>query len=73
MKTNLTIDQIENNVAVLKTTDGATVNWPADKLPAGAREGSVFVFDILSDKEAESDKKEQAKNILNEILNTDES
>lgn len=71
MTINLIIDRFENNVAVLKTEDGDTINWPKDKLPANAREGSVFVFDILNNEEAGLNKKEQAKNILNEILNTD--
>ena len=68
MNLKFTIDRFENNKAVLKTDDGDTVVWPKSKLPSDAREGMVLNFNILSDLEAEKDKKELAKEILNEIL-----
>jgi hypothetical protein len=69
---NIIIDRFENDKAVLKTEDGNTIIWPKDKLPNNTKEGSVLVFDILKDEEAQISKKKLAKNILNEILDTDE-
>lgn len=68
MNIEFTIDRIENNKAVLKSDDGMTIAWPVDRLPSGAKEGAVFLFNIKGDKEKEIDKREFAKNILNEIL-----
>lgn len=68
MNVQLTIDRFENNKAVLKADDGDTVVWPKSKLPNDAREGMILNFNILSDLRAEKDKKELAKEILNEIF-----
>jgi hypothetical protein len=70
MNLKLTIDRFEGKKAVLMTDDGHIVVWPKNKLPNDAREGMVLNLNILSDSEAEKDKKELAKDILNEILNT---
>lgn len=70
MNIKLTIDRFENNKAILITDEGDTVIWPKSKLPNDAREGMVLNFNILSDLETEKEKKELAKDILNEILNT---
>lgn len=72
MKYILTIDRFEGDKAVLKTEDNNTIVWPKDKLPNQAKEGEVLTFTITNDIEAEKDKKELAKNILNEILDTEE-
>lgn len=72
MKYILTIDRFEGGKAVLKTEDNNTIVWPKDKLPNQAKEGEVLTFTITNDIEAEKDKKELAKNILNEILDTEE-
>ena len=71
MKILLTIDRFEENKAVLKTEDGDTIIWPKNKLPENIKEGSVLNFIISRDAETEEEKKELAKNILNEILNTE--
>jgi len=71
MNVKIIIDRFENNKAVLQTEDGQSIIWPKDKLPQDAREGMALNFNILSDAETEQDKKELAKAILNEILNTD--
>jgi len=68
MKLNLTIDRIENEKAVLKTDNGETIVWPKTELPAELREGSVLNFTISDSPELEKNKKEMAKNILNELL-----
>ncbi len=72
MKLKLTIDRLEDKQAVLKTEDNQTINWPIDKLPVEAHEGSTMVFNILTDQESEKDRREQAKDMLNEILSVDE-
>lgn len=68
MKYILIIDRFENNQAVLKTEDNATIIWPKNKLPYNAKEGAVLIFDININTEIENNKKELAINILNEIL-----
>ena len=68
MNLTLTIDRFEEDKAVLKTSDNNTIIWPKNKLPTGAREGSILYFKIMADEEAEKNKQEQAKDILNEIL-----
>lgn len=70
MKINLTIDRFEGEKAVLKDEDGNTIIWPKNKLPEGAKEKAVLTFTVGDDKKSEEDKKNLAKNILNEILNT---
>lgn len=73
MDIELTIDRFENEKAVLKMENGETVVWPKDKLPEDAKEGEIFIFSIMNDEEKKTDKKELAKNILNEILNPEKS
>ncbi len=73
MKLKLTIDRLEDKQAVLKTEDNQTINWPIDKLPVEAHEGSTIIFNILTDQESEKDKREQAKDMLNEILDVDDN
>lgn len=68
MNLELTIDRFENDKAVLISDDGLIIVWPKNKLPASAREGMVLNFNILNNLEAEKDKKELSKQILNEIL-----
>ncbi|PLX26999.1 DUF3006 domain-containing protein [Candidatus Parcubacteria bacterium] len=63
------IDRIEGDRAVLKTPDGLEIIWPASKLPADAKEGTVIKIAITDDTAKESADKELAKNILSEILN----
>ena len=68
MNIKLTIDRFENDKAVLKIDDGDTIVWPKNKLPENAREGAVLNFNILTDAETEKDKRDLAKEILNEIM-----
>lgn len=72
MNIKLTIDRFEGDKAVLKTEDGDTIVWPKNKLPIDTHESKVLNFNILNDEETEKDKKELAKEILNEILNVDD-
>jgi len=71
MKIKITIDRFEGEKAVLKTDDNESIIWPRKKLPEGVREGTVIAFNIGSDKEDAAKREQQAKDILNEILNTD--
>ncbi len=68
MTIKLTIDRFENDKAILKTEDRSTIIWPKNQLPADSHEGMVLIFNIIDDAQAEKDKKELAKDILNEIL-----
>ena len=68
MTIKLTIDRFENDKAILKTEDRSTIIWPKNQLPANSHEGMVLVFNIIDDLQAEKDKKQLAKEILNEIL-----
>lgn len=72
MKIKLTIDRFENDKAILKTEDRSTIIWPKDQLPENIHEGMVLVFNITNDAKDEKDKKELAKDILNEILDVNE-
>jgi hypothetical protein len=60
MKFSFNIDKIENNQAVLNGGDGRTINWPLEKLPAGAKAGDKIAFAVGEE--------DLAKDILNEIL-----
>lgn len=73
MRIIITIDRFEGEKTVLKTDDGDTIIWPKNKLPKEAREGSVLNFIISKDVETEDEKRELAKNILNELLEAKES
>ncbi|MDP3042872.1 MAG: DUF3006 domain-containing protein [bacterium] len=64
----LAIDRFEGDKAVLIAESGEQIIWPKNKLMEQAREGMVLSFNIQNSEEAEKDKKELAKNILNELL-----
>jgi hypothetical protein len=66
------IDRFEGDKAVLKIGGGLTVIWPKKKLPANIKEGSLLHFKITTNPEEEKNKKELAKEILNEILDAKE-
>ncbi|MCK4553724.1 DUF3006 domain-containing protein [Candidatus Parcubacteria bacterium] len=73
MNIKITIDRFEGNKAVLKTEDNNEIIWPKGKLPEQAREGMILNFNITDDAQAEKEKKELAKDILNEILTPNSS
>ncbi len=68
----ITIDRFESDKAVLITEDGENIIWPKKKLPENSREGSSLMFAITGNKEDKTTKN-LAKNILNEILNIDDT
>jgi hypothetical protein len=71
MKTNLTIKKFENAWAVLADDDGLLISWPKNKLPENAKENDVLVFSLNTPLAAAENNENLAKDILNEILNTD--
>lgn len=72
MTLELTIDRIEEEKAILKSDDGETIIWPKHLLPSSSKESSILVFNIHGDKESEQEKKDLAKDILNELLDVEE-
>ncbi|MBD3248018.1 DUF3006 family protein [Candidatus Falkowbacteria bacterium] len=68
MKVILTIDRLEGDKAVLKDNGEHTIVWPRQKMPEEFKEGDSVVFDIGSNPEGEKADRNQAKDILNEIL-----
>lgn len=72
MKFELTIDRFEENKAVLRSEYNETIIWPREKLPADAKEGTILAVTITDNSEAEGEKNNLAKDILNEILNVDD-
>ena len=71
MKLSLTIDRIESENAVLKTEEGETIIWPIKYLPAEAHDGFILEFEIQPRKVASEMKRREAKELLNELLNTE--
>jgi hypothetical protein len=72
MKTiKVTIDRFEGNLAVFRL-NSQELTWPKDELPEKTHEGSVLVFSIMTDKEAEKKQNQTAKDLLNELLANDE-
>lgn len=70
-KLSLTIDRIEEEIAVLKS-EGVTINLPVKKLPTGIKEGDVLHITISKDNEQTINDKQKAKEILNEILKSND-
>jgi hypothetical protein len=68
---SLIIDRFEGDRAVLKTNDGETIIWPKKNLPIDSREGAAITLIITGEKDKEVDSRRLAKNILNEILNSE--
>lgn len=66
-----TVDRVEGSQAVLKFDDGQSLDWPIDKLPPEASEGSQVKLVLLSDKGEQEEREEMAKAVLNEILKID--
>lgn len=66
--TKLTIDRIEEDFAVAKGESGVMVNLSLALLPDGTTEGDVMNIIINKDSEKTEEEKQNAKDILNEIL-----
>jgi hypothetical protein len=70
MTTKALVQKIENGQATIKLPDETLVVWPTEKLPSGITEGMTIVFEIFSEKEHEEKTNKNAKDILNELLDT---
>jgi hypothetical protein len=68
---NGTIDRIEDNQVIIKLENGSTLLWPKEKLPNNLTEGSALKLNILTDTKQTKNKEDVAKNILNEILQSE--
>jgi hypothetical protein len=70
MNVKLTVREITENEAVLKFEDGQVLSWPLGRLPKNSKPGDVLMFKIYDDG-SEKEPEQLAKDLLNEILNTD--
>jgi hypothetical protein len=70
MKTEWVVDRLEGDQVILIATDKTSLIFPANKLPVDVHEGQVLYFEISTSVITEQKSKETAKEILNEILNT---
>ena len=68
----VTIDRIENDKIVVKTQGNEAVVLPISWLPKNIKESDVYYFSIKNLQEKGKEGREQAKDILNEILDTTE-
>ncbi|MEI6288178.1 MAG: hypothetical protein WCP18_01145 [bacterium] len=66
-----TIDQLLDNGAIIKTTDGQTIMWPLEFLPMEATEGMAVKLELNIGQASNQNNGESAKEILNEILRSD--
>jgi hypothetical protein len=64
-----TIDRIEDGNAVINVDNGHTLLWPVENLPPDTSEGSVVYINLTKSEIDEQDRKNLAKDILNEIMN----
>ncbi len=69
MKVSFTIKKVEEDKVILVDSSHNVVSWPKDKLPPQSiKEGEVVSF-YINEKVDSHNIQEQAKAILNEILN----
>ncbi|MFA6325494.1 MAG: DUF3006 domain-containing protein [Candidatus Paceibacterota bacterium] len=61
------IDRFEGDYAVLRY-EKDEILWPKKQLPTEAHEGGSLVLSAMTDKDAEKERGELAKAILNELL-----
>jgi hypothetical protein len=67
MLVELKIEKFENDKAILLSEDNDKIVWPRRQLPPDAKEGSLIAF-AINDQATKPDNKNQAKDILNELL-----
>ena len=68
-----TIDRLEEDTAVLKTSDGKEIFLPKDQLQDMCAVGKTIQLTLNSDENQTLANKNQAKDILNEILDSNRS
>ena len=64
------IDRFENGLAVIKTEDGQTLNWPKENLPQNCVAGQEVKILLKTSNNDQSEREELAKTILNQLLKT---
>jgi len=67
------IDRFEDKLAVIKTTEDTEILWPIKNLPDDLLAGDSVTITLSNDKDGTQDKTELAKNMLNDILNVQET
>lgn len=65
-----TVDRFENGFAILDFGKIGQLTMPKKYLPSDVGEGSVLTIELMSDKMATERKRNLAKAILKEILNS---
>lgn len=65
-----TIDRIEDDFIVIRTENNQEILWPKNKIKKSFQEGDAVTVFLSPDKEGTEDNKTLAKNILNQILNS---
>lgn len=73
MKLKVTVDRIENNIAVLliRPEETIEIDWPLKYLPNYLKEGDILDFKISKDIEKRKRKEEKIKNIIDKLQKKD--
>ncbi|MFA5029891.1 MAG: hypothetical protein WC518_04145 [Patescibacteria group bacterium] len=69
---NGVIEDVESNLATIRTEDEQKILWPLNKLPAGISLNAPVKLFITTKELAEADRQKLAQAVLKEILNTDD-
>lgn len=67
----VTLDRIEEGLAVLVTDDGRRILLPEGALPEGTLEGSVMVMTITPDPEETQRRLERVRDLRRRLLDRD--
>jgi len=70
---NMVIDHFEEKFAVLKGEDGQELHWPIKKLPDDCAAGMSINLKISTAKSLSEEREKLAKEMLNEILKSNEN
>ena len=62
----ITIDRIEENIAVCELDDGRMINLPSDVIP-GAKEGGVYDVLITENVTAAQEQTEKARSLFDRL------
>lgn len=68
----ITIDRIEKDKVVIKTKENETVVLPLSFFPKNIKESEICYISIKNLQDRAKESKEQARDIINEILDTTE-
>ena len=66
-----TIDRFEDNFIVIRTENNQELNWPKNKVKNDLQEGDAITLFLSSDKQGTDHNESLAKNILNQIINSE--